>query len=204
MALVKKSFLSDLISRYLIGGEYEEIKNYAKKYLVIGTCVLVILYPLSIFFYWIFISRLLNLTTGTSLLFIVYIASVIVCLDKRVEVDEPESSNWSKPTITPRTRTYKLTIVWGILLIVLGIATIFFSDRYRKQYAFYCSEIYVDNEAGIFHLEWTDCEITHEKFDDLHPEKGYYIKGTDYRFCDECRKILKEAEEAYYGDLLSH
>ncbi len=90
MALVKRSFLSNLIGSYT----YEELKYYAKYILAIGTCVLVVLYLLSIFFHWSFISRLLNLTTGTSLLFTVYIAAAIICLDKEVEVDESENSYW--------------------------------------------------------------------------------------------------------------
>ena len=135
MAPEKRSFLSNLIGSYT----YEELKYYAKYVLAIGTCVLVVLYLLSIFFHWSFISRLLNLTTGTSLLFIIYIAAAILCLDKEVEVDEPESSYWSRQANTPKTTPYKLTIVWGILLIVLGVTAIFFSNRYRNQYACDCS-----------------------------------------------------------------
>ena len=196
MAQEKRSFLSNLIG----SNTYEELKYYAKFILAIGTCVLAVLYLLSIFFHWSFISRLLNLTTGTSLLFIVYIASVIICLDKEVEVDEPESSYWSKPANTPKTPPYRLTIVWGILLMVLGITAIFFSNRYRKQYAFDCSTIMVDREAGIYHLEWIeDCEIAAES-EDLKEMKGYEIKGLNYRFCDWCREYVEEAEDAYIQD----
>ena len=196
MALVKKSFLSNIFG----GSAYEELKYYAKYILAIGTCILVILYLLSFFFHWGLISRLLNLTTGTSLLFIIYIASVIISLDKEVEVDEFESSNWSKPANTPKTASYRLTIVWGILLIVLGITAIFFSNRYRKQYAFDCSTILVDREAGIYHLEWIDdCEIAAES-EDLKEMKGYEIKGLNYRLCDWCREYAEEAEDAYIQD----
>ena len=196
MAQEKRSFLSNLIG----SNTYEELKYYAKFILAIGTCVLAVLYLLSIFFHWSFISRLLNLTTGTSLLFIVYIASVIICLDKEVEVDEPESSYRSKPANTPKTPPYRLTIVWGILLMVLGITAIFFSNRYRKQYAFDCSTILVDREAGIYHLEWIeDCEIAAES-EDLKEMKGYEIKGLNYRFCDWCREYVEEAKDAYIQD----
>lgn len=196
MALVKRSFLSNLIGSYT----YEELKYYAKYILAIGTCVLVVLYILSIFFHWSFISRLLNLTTGTSLLFIVYIAAVIICLDKEVEVDESENSYWSKPANTPKTTPYKLTIVWGIFLIVLGVTAIFFSNRYRKQYAFDCSIVLVDREAGIYHLEWIDdCEVAIET-EGLKEMKGYEIKGLNYRLCDWCREYAEEAEDAYMQD----
>lgn len=195
MALVKKSFLSSLIG----GSTYEELKFFAKYMLAIGTCILFIIYLLSFLFHWSIISRLLNLTTGTSILFVVYIAAAIICLDKEVEV-EASDSNYSKPANSPKMFSYKITVVWGVLLIALGVTAIFFSNRYKKQYAFDCSTIMVDRESGIYHLEWIDdCEVAAES-DDLKEMKGYEIKGLNYRFCDWCREYAEEVEYAMMQD----
>ena len=84
MAIVKKSFISNLIGR----NTYDTIKEYAKKILAIGTCVLAVLFGLSFICHYSFVSSLLSLVTGTSLLFILYIAALIISLDHEVEVEE--------------------------------------------------------------------------------------------------------------------
>ena len=63
MAIVKQSFLSNIIGRKT----YDEFKGYAKVIIAIGTCVLSIILLLSLFFHWSFINNLLSLVTGTSL-----------------------------------------------------------------------------------------------------------------------------------------
>lgn len=116
MAIVKRSFLSNIIGR----NTYDEFKCYAKVIIAIGTCVLSIVLLLSLFFHWSFISSLLSLVTGTSLLFIAYIAALV--LDMEVDVYEPEKSYWSEPEKKPKPAAYKLTIVWGVVLVALGIS----------------------------------------------------------------------------------
>ena len=156
MARMKKSFLSHFIGERT----YEVLKRYSNLVLLIGTGILVVLFLLLFFFHWTFVSRLLNLTTGTSLLFIMYIAAVILLLDIQVDVEEFARRYWSESEDYLKTTKYKMTIVWGVFLIVIGLSAIFFSNRYRKQYAFDCSTILVDQGAGIYHLEWIDdCEL---------------------------------------------
>ena len=150
MSTVKKSFISNLIGKNL----YDELKDYSKPIILIGTGILLVLFLLSFFVHWRFVSKLLSLVTGTSLLFLVYIAALIVFLDKEVDVEEPISYYRHDSEQMPKTRSFKLTIVWGVVLILLGISAIFFSNRYRRQYAFDCSTILVDQSAGIYHLEW--------------------------------------------------
>ncbi len=196
MSTVKKSFISNLIGKDL----YYGLKNYSKPIILIGTGILLVLFLLSFFVHWRFVSKLLGLVTGTSLLFLVYIAALIVFMDKEVDVEEPISYYRHDSEQMPKTRSFKLTIVWGVVLILLGISAIFFSNRYRKQYAFDCSTILVDQSAGIYHLEWiNDCEVAAES-DCLEEMKGYEIKGKGYRFCDWCKEYAEEVEEAYYSD----
>lgn len=197
MATVKKSFISNLIGK----GLYEELKDYSKPIIYIGSGFLLVLFLLSLCVHWRFVSKLLSLVTGTSLLFLVYIAALILFLDKEVDVGESVSYYRYNLEKMSKTRTYKLTIVWGVVLILFGISAIFFSNRYREQYAFDCSTILVDQSSGIYHLEWIDdCEVAAEA-DWLKEMKGYEIKGKGYRICDWCEEYAKEVEEAYYSDI---
>lgn len=192
MAIVKQSFLSNIVGR----NTYDEFKGYAKMIIAIGTCVLAIILLLSFFFHWGFISSLLNLVTGTSLLFIAYVAALVLVLDVEVEVDEPERDYWSEPEKKPKTTAYKLTIVWGVVLITLGIGAIYFSNKYRKHYAFECSTFLVDHQTGIYHLDWdNDCEVAAES-GDLEKVKGYQIDKS-YTLCEWCDEWAEDAEDEY-------
>lgn len=192
MAIVKQSFLSNLVGR----NTYDEFKGYAKIIIAIGTCVLSIIFLLSFFIHWGFIRGLLNLVTGTSLLFIVYIVALVFALDIEVDVDEPERGYWSEPEKKPKPTAYKLTVVWGVVLIALGVSAIYFSNKYRKHYAFECSTFLVDHQAGIYHLDWhNDCEVAAEA-SNLVKMKGYQIDNS-YTLCDWCDEWAKDAEDEY-------
>lgn len=192
MAIVKQSFLSNIIGR----NTYDEFKGYAKKIIAIGTCVLAIIYLLSYFFHWGFISSLLNLVTGTSILFIAYVAALVLALDVEVEVDEPERNYWSESEKKTKTTSFKLTVVWGIMLIIFSIGAIYFSNQYRKEYAFECDTFLVDHQAGIYHLDWdNDCEVAAEA-DDLEKMKGYQINKS-YTLCKWCEEWAEEAESDF-------
>lgn len=181
MAIVKQSFLANIIGR----NTYDKFKGYAKVIIAIGTCVLAIVLLLSIFFHWSFISSLLSLITGTSLLFITYVAALVLALDIEVDVDEPEKK--SKPA------AYKLTIAWGVVLVALGISAIYFSNKYRKYYAFECDTFLVDHQAGIYHLDWdNDCEEAAES-GHIETMQGYQIDKS-YTLCEWCEKWAEDAE----------
>lgn len=192
MAIMKQSFLSNIIGR----NNYDEFKGYAKIIIAIGTCVLSIILLLSFFFHWGFISSLLDLVSGTSLLFIAYVAALILALDIEVEVNEPKRNYWSEPEKKAKPTSYKLTIVWGIVLIILGIGAIYFSNKYRKHYAFECDTFLVDHQAGLYHLDWdNDCEVVAES-SDLEKMKGYQIDKS-YTLCEWCEEWAEEAESDY-------
>lgn len=196
MAIVKQSFLSNIIGR----NTYNEFKGYAKIIIALGTCILAIILLLSFFFHWGFISRLLNLVTGTSLLFIVYIAALVITLDIEVDVDEPERSYWSEPKKMPKTAAYILTIFWGIVLVALGISAIYFSNKYRKHYAFECGTFLVDRQVGIYHYDWdNDCEVAAEA-ENLVKMQGYQIDKS-YTLCDWCDEWAEDVEDEYESDL---
>ena len=78
--------------------------------------LLAILTPLTFFCYWGILSSVFNLITGTSLLFIVYVAALIVLLDKEVKVETHSDSTIAKQK-AKQPFAYKLTIVWGLLLV---------------------------------------------------------------------------------------
>ena len=194
MAKVKQSFISNLLCDYVDRDDYDKFKGYAKKIIAIGTCVLTVILLLSFFFHSSFISSLLNLVTGTSVLFILYIATIVIALDIEVEVDVPERSDWHQTKIKPKSIAYRLTFVWGTLLIAFGIAAIYFSNQYRKHYAFECDTFLVDHQRGIYHLDWdNDCEEAAES-EDLIKMKGYEIDKS-YIFCDWCKDFVEDAEQ---------
>lgn len=192
MSIVKQSFLSNILGR----STYDESKGYAKLVIAIGTCILLLLFILSNFVHWGFVSNLLNLVTGTSLLFIAYIAALIIVLDIEVDVEEPERDYWSSKVESKKPITYKFTIVWSILLVLLGIAAIYFSNGYRKQYAFECETFLVDRASGIYHLDFDDCEEAEEAAK-LEEMKGYEIEKLNCTFCDWCKEWLEDAEADY-------
>ena len=154
---------------------------------------MVIFIGLSFAFHSGIINWFLQILTGTSLLFIAYVAALIVLLDIQVNVDEPEQYAWEKPKKVKRPISYKFTIVWGVVLILLGISSIYFSNKYRKHYAFDCDIFLVDHQQGIYHVEWNeDCDVANEA-EELEEMYGYEI-SKDYSFCESCEDFLIEME----------
>ena len=171
MAKVKRSYLSNLIGE----NSYEEYSSLAMKIVGIGGLILIVLFVISQFFHSGIINYLLKLTTGTSLLFIAYIAACILFMDIRVEVEKPEQVWWEEKKESPKPLKYKLTIVWSVVLLVLGIAAIYFSNNYRNQYDFECTTFLVDHKAHVYHLNWNDdCEdaVNAEELEEMY---GYEI-----------------------------
>ena len=187
--MAKKSFLSNIVGR----NTYDEYKGYAKKIIAIGTCVLAIVLLLSMFFHCGLINFLLNLVTGSSLLFIAYIAALVLALDIEVEVNESEWDYWSEPKKKTKPISYILTVLWGIVLVAFGISAIYFSNKYRKHYAFECNTFLVDHQAGIYHLGY--CEVAAEA-SDLEKKQGYQIDKS-YKLCEWCEEWAEEAEDEY-------
>lgn len=188
--LIKQSFISNLLGHQA----YKEFREWAKYIVPIGAGVFIILYLLSFFFHADIIKDLLYITNGTSLLFIGYILALIVLLDIEVGVEEAGKSYWEKEKQAPKPFKYKLTIVWAVLLFVLGIVAIYYSNRYRNRYAFECETYLVDEDAGIYHLDWdNDCKAADEA-ESLEVKKGYQIDKS-FKFCEECKEWMEDAED---------
>lgn len=188
MEKVKQSYLSNMIGE----NSYEEYSRLAMKIVGIGGLVLIIMFTLSQFFHSGIINYLLKLTTGTSLLFIAYIAACILLLDIRVEVEKPEQQRWEKKK-SPKPLKYKLTIVWSVVLLVMGIAAIYFSNKCRNQYDFECTTFLVDHKALVYHLDWNDdCEDA-ANAKGLEEMYGYEIDDS-YSFCEGCKECEEDVE----------
>lgn len=187
--IIKQSFISNIWGHQA----YKEFKDWAKLIVPIGTGILLILYLLSYFFHAGIISYLLNVTNGTSLLFVGYIIALIVLLDVEVDVEEPEKNYWDEEKKVSRPFKYKLTIAWAVVLLILGIVAIYYSNRYRKQYAFECETYLIDEEAGIYHFNYINCK-TAEDAKCLKEMKGYQI-DKNFKFCEECKEWMDEAED---------
>ncbi len=185
----KQSFLSNMLS----DDTYEEWTENARIIITVGSLVLAFLYALSHFFHSGIVNYLLKLTTGMSLLFIAYTAMWVLLLDIRVNVDVPETKSWEKPKEVPKPLTYKLSTLWTVVLIVLGIIAIYFSNKYCKQYDFECDTFLVDKQSRLYHLEWTECESAGNA-ESLDKMKGYQI-GAGFSLCEECKEIEEDAAD---------
>lgn len=179
METAKQSFLSNLI-----GSEYDTLRLWAKHIVPIGIIVLVILFGLTRVCHLQFVSRIFSLFTGYSLLFVAFITELIILLDIRV-VEEKESTK------------YKMTMVWFIILLSIGLSAAYLTNRYRKQYAFECTTYLVDPNEKIYHLKEYKkyCEYAQEALK-LEEKKGYQIDES-YKFCDCCEEWAEEAEDEY-------
>ena len=198
MSKVKRSFLSDILGR----STYEEFRGCAPIIIAIGTCVLSILFVLSFFLHWKWISNLLNMVTGTSILFALYAAAFVVALDIGIDVEKPEDnylSDDTNPKNTTKPAGYGLTTIWTVTLIALGIAAIHFSGKYSKHYAFECTTFLVDREERIYHIRNNGCEVAKETFG-LEEMKGYQIEQDSYTLCQWCEEWAEDAEEEYRSD----
>lgn len=182
MEIRKQSFLSNIVGKET----YDEYKAYARLIVALGTCVLVLLFLLSLFFHWKFVSNILELVTGTSLLFLVYVASLVLVLDYEVEIDEDIKKSKSP--------SYIMTAVWSIVLVALCVSAIYFSNKYRKNYTFECTTFLVDHQSRTYHIidRYNDCEAA--KGDDLEKMKGYDISKT-YMLCRDCEIWLEDSDD---------
>lgn len=188
------------IKKLLGDQNYEKFRGYAKTYIPITTIILVVLLVISQFVHWRAVSWLLNLALGTSLIFIAYILGVILLLDFGVDVEMKEDwdGRLSLPEVMPS--NFKSTIIWTYTLLILGIAAIYFSNKYRKNYSFECQTFLVDENRGIYHLEDGNDDEDREYTTEM---KGYVLENYNYTFCESCRERVEEMEsentaERYY------
>ena len=193
MAIRSYSYIKRLIGERT----YEEFRWYARTCIPIATIILVLLLILSQFVHWGIVSWLLNLALGTSLIFIAYVLGLILLLDFGVDIEMKEDWNGklSLPEVMPS--NYKNTIIWAYTLLVLGVTAIYFSNKYRKNYAFECQTFLVDENRGIYHLEDGNDEEDMEYTTEM---KGYELEDYNYTFCESCREWVEEMESEYAAE----
>ena len=138
-------------------------------------------------------SSVFNLITGTSLLFIVYVAALIVLLDKEVKVETHSDSTIAKQKVK-KPFTYKLTIVWGLFLVVGGIVAIYGTNKYRRYYAFQCKKVFVVNKGDNFYHLYEECSHC-ENAEHLYVAKGYQMEKAHLKLCPECAELAEEYDE---------
>ena len=174
---------------------YYGIKDSARKIIPIATGFLFLLWGLSLIVHWEFISSLLNIATGATLLFVAYIAGLIILLDKEIVVVQEDKENKENlfsddmylSCHAKEAMGFLKTKVIGISLIILGIVAIFFTEQYKRNYAFECQTFLVNNKKKIYHLDCdNDCDVAAET-SNLEKMKGYQIDPS-YSLCNICEE----------------
>lgn len=173
-----------------IGEEcYKNFKFYAFIYVPIASVVLFTIIVLTHFKHNIELSNILNAITGTTVLFIVYIFGVVFLLDYQVDIVLKEDAYGKEKTRNSYPLSYYYTIFWDIILVILAICAIHYSDLYRKHYTFECESFYVNENKGIYHID-NNCE----EFEYTTRMKGYEIIENGYSICGLCKEWAIEME----------
>lgn len=186
----KISFLMELtpnIYRYLKG-----LKTVALLY----ATFLGVMVVLSLFLQCGFIKFFIDCMMGWTLLSIPFVAIIIVALDKKFMVRDFAFTH----KLHHKELTYKLSMIWGIILCIGGLVALYYSNSYKKYYAFQCQDFYLEENAGVYHI-LKGCENIglDEGGNPVENPSIVEIKGkdlleTDYELCVVCQEWAKEAQ----------
>ncbi len=193
METERYSFLKNIFGR----DTYEVFKEKARKYVSVAAGILLLVFLLSLFFHWGFLSTLIDLTFGTSLIFLLFTICVIILFDKGITI-KVEYDSFSHQYIPPTKKPegYTWTVVWGCTLIAIGIVLIYATQKYKYYYGFGCDTFLVDKNSGIYHVDGIDCEEASHSYN-LEKMQGYEFQDAGYHMCEECVEWLEDAESAY-------
>lgn len=176
--------------------EQYKVLSGLKPFALIYAGVLAIAILLSLFVQWGIVEFFINLLMGWTLLSVPFMAVIIVAFDKEIKLPQEEES-FPNPK---KTLSYKFSMVWGCFLIVAGIVTLYFSNEYKKYYAFQCQTFFLEQPTGVYHIR-EDCKYIGIDEDDNYIEnisvtkvKGVDVVGDGFSFCDACREWAEEAE----------
>lgn len=176
----KESFLSNLV-----GNEnYNNWKPDAKRVFIAYSVLLVLLFLLKDVWHWKFASEMFSLFTGSSLFFMLYVAFAILFFDVRVDLVYG-LRNWK----------YKLTSVWGVTLVVLGISAVIYTNHIRRDYALECMYCFIEEDTRCFHIHKSCGSI--KGTEKLKGSKVFKAKELGFRFCVECEEWIEDAEFEY-------
>ncbi len=190
----RKSFLKYLMENFFgFSGMYEEIKKSKTiKILVFAyTAVLLILFFLSCITYNGVVRFFISLLYGFSLLFIGYVLSVIVLCDRPIKIGTSHEYSYcyNEDKEYKKTRQYKRTKIFGIILIILGIVLVFKTNSYRNHYKFLCGTFYIYPKENAYHI-YEDCDETLEPYE----IRGFEIEKRypNMKLCPYCEEVEAE------------
>lgn len=192
---MKTSFLKQHIADKHIS---ESTIKIANKIFIIGFISLIFLIIVSRYVKWMFLSNVIDIVTGTSVLFVFFILCMIVTLDIPINIDESKY-NHNNIEKSPK---YIFTIFWCLILVCLGIVAIYGSNKYRKHYKFECTTFLVDQTKGIYHLNGynNNCALKDNK-NNLIKMNGYEIENnTNCVLCPDCAEWISDVDgfDMYY------
>lgn len=178
----------------------------------------------SVFLKWNFISYCLDLMLGWTIPGALGVFALIILLDFAVkdtrterEIQEDYEYRkrntidlkvlWRRILFGVKGKPYKLSILWGITLLVLGIVALHNSNRYRHYYSFLCNDFYVDTTNGIYHLD-DRCDYIGMNDNESVDEDGFYdndevradwytgeeVEDGGYELCKACNDYLSDIE----------
>ena len=186
----KTSFLMELVPDI-----YQFLKGL-KPIALIYAVVMGVMITLSLFFQWSFIEFFIEIMMGWTLLSIPFISVILVALDKEFSVQEYEL----KAKFHHQKAPYILSMIWGIILCILGISTLYFSNKYKKYYAFQCQDFYLEETKGVYHI-FKDCEYVGEdnngdQVDNINliNISGKDLLDTEAELCYACEEHAEDAE----------
>lgn len=198
--IVKQSFLSNIFRQ---GRGYEDWKENALFGVAVGTLIIGVFLGVSCLGYFEFVSKWMGALTGTSLPFLLYIWGVVILLDIEVDIDETDFQEI--PYVKRRWRDmfkyrirfikYQLSMIWGVLLIAVAVAAVYYSKKYYEYYSFQCGTFLIDEDKGVYHYSsnW-DCEKIGDD-DDIYEIRGYEMPQ-DYELCEYCESWKYDMEMA--------
>lgn len=193
MTKINKSFLREIIGN----DSYDNLRGKAKLYVPIYIVVTGLVFILTRICFLGWLSTIFSLLTGWSLfsiLFIIYV--ILLCniecnCEEKIYFDPSSCYTWKEDYIN--SRSYKLTTVWFIVLLTIGITFGVISNREKAHYKFQCTTYLVDHQNRIYHIiENDDCE-DRAYYDSLVEMKGHEIeRQTDYQLCTSCEEWYEE------------
>ncbi len=152
---------------------------------------------LSVFFQSSIIAYFLNIMMGWSIVAILFTGVVVIALDKEYEVEEDDPDN-------PAANRYKQSRIWGITLLILGLAALFLSNSYKQKYNFQCESFYLEPSAHLYHIR-EDCAYIGENEDmedaphsEIVEVKGKDLEDTNHELCIACKEWAEDVGHDIY------
>lgn len=191
--------------------EYDDYKKYSYYIVPIGAVLYAALIIASNLCYSKFVATCMHYSMGLSLIFIIYWLEVIIFLDFGVADVDIFSESMLKHLYSRKSEFFDgcmsrwellnnhnwwpsefydvriKTMIWNIIVAVIGVVLLVVGLLYASCYEFACGEYILDPMTKEYHL-WDECERINE---DCIEVKGYQIKDRKiYHICPDCYEGL--------------